>query len=808
MSKNNAKLEILKNLFNVNNIIIYIISFMISIVGMGQEVSPFSIAIVGASLSGGVPAIGVVIAGLLGNLVGIGIEGVLNYTITIIMLLILISIKPPKENDLYKNEQMQIGKHIFASIIIVMFAKLLITKFTIGDLLLQIILSIFSVVFYKIFVNAIFVIKEVTEKRSFSIEEVIGASLLLSIAISALGETSILGLSIRNILCILIVLILGWKNGILIGTTSGVTIGVTLGIISQYDPKIIAVYALSGMIAGMLNRFGRIGVIVGFLLGNAILIYASKGNETNLIVFKELLIASLGLLAMPKWAGINIEEISKNETMLPEYNKRALDKSKETINQLNIVSETIKDMAETYTDATDKNNTLIDFVEKNKQEFIKELLNSLDGLEENILYEDLTQTENPIITDIFETLVEKQEINNQDIIKSFEKFNNYIVFGNEKTNIKVQEDLDKIVKAINNAYKTSKTNFIWEEKVKNSKKNVQAQLDGVSKAISSIAVKMEQEIKQEIKQENHYIEEKNKAITILEQKNIIVQDIEIAKKENRYFIDVYLKEESKISENTDIEKIQKILEKILNEKLMPNEIKMKKHKNRENRIFSYTSEDKYILQIGQANKIKKDSSVSGDSTIQIRLSDGKYLVALSDGMGSGPEARKSSQIAIKMLERLLSTGFDKNTSIDLINTTIMNTNEEIFATLDIAIIDLYNGKIEFIKNGASPTYLKNKKKVQIVKSLSLPAGILKEINLTTYDKDIENNDILVMCSDGIIDSNIEYKNKELWVKYMLEDIETDNSQKIADIILNEAIDNNYGIAKDDMSIVVCKITKK
>ena len=49
------------------------------------------------------------------------------------------------------------------------------------------------------------------------------------------------------------------------------------------------------------------------------------------------------------------------------------------------------------------------------------------------------------------------------------------------------------------------------------------------------------------------------------------------------------------------------------------------------------------------------------------------------------------------------SGFDKDTSIDLINTTIMNTNEEIFATLDIAIIDLYNGKVEFIKNGACPT---------------------------------------------------------------------------------------------------------
>ena len=77
-----------------------------------------------------------------------------------------------------------------------------------------------------------------------------------------------------------------------------------------------------------------------------------------------------------------------------------------------------------------------------------------------------------------------------------------------------------------------------------------------------------------------------------------------------------------------------------------------------------------------------------------------------------------------------------------------------------------------------------------------------------FDKDIENNDILVMCSDGILDSNVEYKNKELWVKYLLEDMEITNPQKMADIILNEAIDNNFGKAKDDMSVMVCKLIKK
>ena len=803
MLKNSINREMLKNLTSFKNIIIYIISFMISTIGMGQEVSPFSIAIVGACLASGVPAIGVVLVDLIGNIIGAGTIGALNYILIILMLLILLFIKPPKENDEYKNEKIQISGHIFFSVIFVMIAKLILTKFTIGDMLLHITLAIFSVVFYKIFVNSLIVIEEITERRAFSIEEVMGASLLLSIAVSAFGDFSILGLSIRNIISILIVLVLGWRNGILVGTTAGVTIGITLGIIAQNEPLIVAVYAISGMFAGILNKFGKIGVIIGFIIGNGILIYASKGTAMDLVVFKEVLIASLGLLAIPKWAGIDIEGLVPEETFFPEFNNRRLTQSKETINQLNVVSETIKDMAETYNDE-DQEDKKQEMKEKNKKTFVRELLNNLDGLEENIFYEDMSNPESKIVDELFKILLDKQEIDKNDLLETFAKFNNYIVtFENEKLSQNMEKEIEQIIKAVNYAYKTSKTDFIWEEKVRTNKKNVQAQLDGVSKAISSIAVKMEKNMKEE----EEFVDVNKKAIVALEIKGIIVDEIEINKKDNRFFIDVYLKEDSKITENTDIEKIKKVLEKVLNEKLMINDSKTKKINKQGKRGFSYLSEDKYLLQIGQTTKIKDNSPVSGDSILQIRLNDGKYLIALSDGMGSGPEARKSSQIAIKMLERLLMSGFDKDTSIDLINTTIMNVNEEIFATLDIAIIDLYNGKIEFIKNGACPTYVKNNKKVQIIKSLSLPAGILENINLTTYDKDIENQDIIVLCSDGILDANVEYKNKELWVKYMLEDIEISNCQKIADIILNEAIDNNYGKAKDDMSIIVCKLIK-
>ena len=135
-----------------------------------------------------------------------------------------------------------------------------------------------------------------------------GASVLLTIAVCCIGNFQIFGFSIRNIIAIFMVLALGWKNGMLVGATSGVSIGVTLGIISGNEPVIIAAYAISGLIAGILNRFGKIGVVLGFILGNILITYLSNGGVENLIVFKEILIAGIGLLALPTNIKLDIED--------------------------------------------------------------------------------------------------------------------------------------------------------------------------------------------------------------------------------------------------------------------------------------------------------------------------------------------------------------------------------------------------------------------------------------------------------------------------------------------------------------------
>ena len=788
-------LKILNNIFTKQYIAIYIISFMVSQITFSGDFSPFCISLIGACFANSVPVAGVIVSALIGVIIKQGISATLTYILTILVMIATFFILKPRYNEEQRNEKIKLGKNVLISSLIVQLARITISGFTVYDLLASITVSIVIYVFYKIFVNSLAMLQDIREKKAFSIEEVMGTSLLISIAICAFGELSVLGFSIRNILSILIVLILGWKNGILVGTTAGVTIGVTLGIIVQTEPIMIAAYAISGMIAGILNKFGKIGVILGFVLGNIVLAYVANGYTVELIHFKEILIASIGLLALPKNVEINIEEFVGKSKFLPVFSNRGLNKSKEVAENLNNVSETIHIMAKSYKQEELSQEEEKVQREENKQIFITKLLDELDAYKENLLYDDLANTEGKIVQDIFDFLIDKQSIERKDLLKIFAENNSYIVGVNDNKISKYLEDnINQVLRAVNSAYQRSKSDFVWKKKLEQSKKNMKNQLDNVSKAIQDIANNIEKSSKLEEEQEK----QREEIITLLKQKQIEVEDV-ILKKENRYFIEIYLNKNQEEFENVDI---SEILSKVCKERIVEN-----KEASLGNRI-NYISDDNYVMGFATANATKNKSEVSGDSILNIRLKDGNYLIAISDGMGSGSKAMQSSRQALKMLENLLLSGFDKNTSIELIKSALISQNEELFATLDIAIVDLYKGKVEFMKSGACPTYLKLNKKVKVVKANSLPTGIIDESKLDIFDVDIQENEIMLMCTDGILDSNVEYKNKELWIKYLLEDIETNNTKKISDLILNEAIDNNYGIPKDDMTIVTCKFMKK
>ncbi len=111
-----------------------------------------------------------------------------------------------------------------------------------------------------------------------------------------------------------------------------------------------------------------------------------------------------------------------------------------------------------------------------------------------------------------------------------------------------------------------------------------------------------------------------------------------------------------------------------------------------------------------------------------------------------------------------------------------------------------------IKSGAPATFIKKRDRVEIINSRTLPVGILKEIDFNLYEEYIEDGDIIIMVSDGVLDANRYIDNSEAWLKDIITKIDSINPQVIANEIIKEA-SNVVLNTRDDMTVLVTKVWK-
>lgn len=780
-----------KDILTVHNIIIYVLAFLVSLVSIRDGLAPFAFAIFVASCSSAIPAGPVLVATSIGTIIAHGTNGFLIFFLNVLVFFVSVMvIKPYVQDD--RNEITKLGINLIVSCAVVQIVKCCIGTVLIYDVILSILNVMFTYIFYKIFVNSIGVLQNVGLKSAFSIEEIIGATIIVAISAVAVSQYRVFGIAIANVLAIFLILVLAWKNGVLVGSTIGVSVGLILGIVGAVTPAQVLAFSISGLMAGAMNRLGRLGVIAGFFVGNAIISYLMTGNTVDILLYRELLISAVALLCVPKYIEIDVEDlIGKNKFLAPVSNNR-LAESKDAETKLGYLSDTVKEIARNYGVKDEDIAYEVDNINKSKEMFIEDLLNNLDSFPNNILYEDMINSS--LIEEIYLLLVEKEEISEKDLVKIFEKRNEILDIASNQA---IREDVNQIVRIVNRTYRINEMNFQWKQRLQENRKTISKQLKGVSKAISEIAENMTKE-----KDKPFYNKEKE-VKELLAQKEILVKEIKIRQSSNKkYFIDILF--EKKLKEREKIKCIESILTKVCKEKIVLQ--KDTSHLETNMYMQKYISEDKFNIQLGLARLPKTGNDVSGDSCIQTKLDDNKHLVVLSDGMGSGVEAKKSSQIVTKLLMQTLSAGFEKEDSMELINSTIKLSNEEIYATMDVSIFDLYKGIVEFIKNGSCRTYIKNKQSIETVEANSLPLGILNNVDFSVFDKDIHDGDIFIMCSDGVVESDTTLGGDK-WLKKLIKGINTNNVKKMADIILNEAIDNGYGILKDDMSVIVAKVAK-
>lgn len=63
----------------------------------------------------------------------------------------------------------------------------------------------------------------------------------------------------------------------------------------------------------------------------------------------------------------------------------------------------------------------------------------------------------------------------------------------------------------------------------------------------------------------------------------------------------------------------------------------------------------------------------------MKTDNGKCIVALCDGMGSGSNAEKMSETAIGLVENFYRAGFDSDTILSCVNHLLVGCGNEVFA---------------------------------------------------------------------------------------------------------------------------------
>lgn len=210
---------------------------------------------------------------------------------------------------------------------------------------------------------------------------------------------------------------------------------------------------------------------------------------------------------------------------------------------------------------------------------------------------------------------------------------------------------------------------------------------------------------------------------------------------------------------------------------------------------------RFTVSFGVASVTKEGSEISGDTHSVIKTDNGKCIIALCDGMGSGDSAEQMSATSIGLVENFYRAGFDNDTILSCVNRLLVGSGNEIFCAVDVCVVDIYNGLTDFIKLGAPIGLVKCNGTVEIVNGSSLPLGVLEEMRPSVTKKALAEGDVTVLLSDGITDCFDDPNT----IAAILSEISCTNPQSIAEVILNRAL-KACGKPRDDMTVIAVKLT--
>ena len=347
-----------------------------------------------------------------------------------------------------------------------------------------------------------------------------------------------------------------------------------------------------------------------------------------------------------------------------------------------------------------------------------------------------------------------------------------------------------ILTSINQIVEKYKNNIKLQTNLDNSRLILSEQMWGVSQIMKSLAKELSLSISFNSQKENQIKEDLSYA-------GIVCSEVIIYENKNIMYITL-------VVNNNDIN--NKNLTKIVSKTVGQN-MEVISTNNSEKAGFSVLNlknSNLFDIVFGSARAMKANSKSSGDTHSVLKINDDKILLSLCDGMGSGPQAEKTSALSLGLIENFYKAGFDHNLILNNVNRLISSSGKETFSALDICIFNLHSGICDIIKIGSPATFIKSENSTSKLDANALPLGILEELQPNIVSKVLNDNDMIILLTDGITDSFSSIEE----LKQLINETDTQNPQILANTILNKALSNYKNIPKDDMTVLIGKIYKK
>ena len=209
------------------------------------------------------------------------------------------------------------------------------------------------------------------------------------------------------------------------------------------------------------------------------------------------------------------------------------------------------------------------------------------------------------------------------------------------------------------------------------------------------------------------------------------------------------------------------------------------------------------LEIGAALRSRSGEEVTGDSYVSRALPGGRHVLALSDGMGSGAGAMQESRAALEMTVESLRAGYTRAQALSVVNALmLMCTGREMYATMDLCLIDLHSGEAAFEKLGACASYVVRDSEVRTMGAQTLPVGVLPDVEPGSLRLTLEYGDVVVLLSDGVLEA---YPGGEEALRAAIGKLHWLHPQAVGERLIEQCL--SQGEARDDMTVLCMRVGK-